>query len=163
MTIEALTTERTISKLVLLEDAIAKLLNRQEKDWGCFQVVKEGDFYSLYIPSLASLKLYQSSKSIVYKGYWWHEREDTLPDIKDRSEKPDIYLRKKRKEVPDKKNPRLIKQQRIFEIYYRYNSCPEVRRLNQIITRAIGDRILSSVTISPAEELVPLILISEAD
>lgn len=162
MTIQAATNKPTARNLLLLENAIATLLNRQEKDWGCFRVVKEGDFYALYIPSLPSLKLYQSSKSISYKGYWWHERENTLPDIKDRSEKPDIYLRKKRKEVPDK-NSRLIKQRRIFEIYYRFNPCSEVRRLNRAIAEAIGDRILESISISPAEEIMPQILISEAE
>ncbi|MGV2828613.1 hypothetical protein [Myxosarcina sp. GI1(2024)] len=164
MTTEAAKNKRSITELAALENAIAKLLNRQEKAWGYFQVAKEDNFYALYVPYLASLKLYQSSKSIVYKGYWRPSQDIILPDIKDRSEKPDIYLRKKRKQVPNKKkNSSLIKQQRIFEIYYRFNSCPEVRRLNQIIVRAIGDRIAASVTVSPAEEIDPLVLISEAE
>ena len=53
----------SITDLPSLELTLDILLNRQEKDWGCFQIVKEGEFYALYIPTLDSFKLYKNPKS----------------------------------------------------------------------------------------------------
>lgn len=151
----------SLVELPSLALAIDTLLNRNEKTWGCFQVKKEADFYSLYIPALFCLKLYKSPKSQNYKGYWRNPNQDTLPDIKDKNDKPDIYLRNKTKQVSDIKKPRLIKKQRVIEIKYLYNSCPEIRYLNQIITNKIRDRIMENISFVPGEEIMPLVLVTE--
>lgn len=142
------------------------LLNRQEKDWGCFQVVKEAEFYSLYIPSLQSFKLYKNPKSENFKGYWRNPYQEDLPDVKNREEKPDIFLRNRSKQVEDKKKNSAIttrKKQRIIDIKYRFNSCPEMYRLNQIIAKLIRDRITSNVTFDPGSEIMPLVIATEVE
>ena len=55
-----------MTNLPSLQLTLNILLDRQEKDWGCFQVHKEEEFYSLYIPSLDSFKLYKNPKSENY-------------------------------------------------------------------------------------------------
>ncbi len=155
----------SVVHLPSLELTLDILLNRQEKDWGCFQVVKEGEFYALYIPTLDSLKLYKNPKSENYKGYWRHPRSEILPDVKNRDEKPDIFLRNRSKQVEEKKkNSQIIrKKQRIIDIKYRYNRCSEMYRLNQMIAKLIRDRIASSVTFAPATEILPLVLATEVE
>ncbi len=48
-------TKELINNLPGLVFAINKMLDKQEKNFGYFQVKKESDFCSLYIPSLPSL------------------------------------------------------------------------------------------------------------
>ena len=133
---------------------INKLLDKREKRYGVFQVAKEADFYSLYIPGLPSFKLYHNEKSHVYKGYW---QEYDLPDLKDRSCKPDLVVRKKQKQVPRGKTQKLVKQ-RIYEIVYDNNTVPEVRFINQLIASFIQEKIESSITDVPLNEIMPLVL-----
>ena len=146
-----------VQKFPSLSLTISKLLDKREKNYGTFQVAKEADFYSLYIPSLPSFKLYQNEKSNVYKGYW---RESELPDLKDRSCKPDLVIRKKQKQVPQRKTNKLIKQ-RIYEIVYKYNSSPEIRFVNQLLASFIQSKIESSITSVPMDEMMPLVLKKE--
>lgn len=154
----------SVTALPSLELALDILLNRQQKDWGYFQVVKEGEFYSLYIPTLDSFKLYKNPKSENFKGYWRNYRSDILPDVKSRDEKPDIFLRNRSKQVEEnKKSQTIVKKQRIIDVKYRFNSCPEMYRLNQIIAKSIRDRIASNITFDPGTEIMPLVLASEVE
>lgn len=149
-----------------LELSLNILLNRQEKDWGCFQVIKEEEFYSLYIPTLGSFKLYKNPKSENYKGYWCNSISNLLPDIKNREEKPDIFIRNRSKEIDEKKkNSQILtrKKQRIIDVKYRYNACPEIYQLNQLIAQLIRDRLDSNLTFSPATEIKPLVLATEVE
>lgn len=167
-------TSELINNLPGLLLAINKMLAQQEKDFGCFQVKKESDFYSLYIPSFPSFKLYQNSRNHVYKGYW--QTSDILPDIKDRSNKPQIHIKKKQKQVTDSKNIRLVqgtpplkggacldfvKKQRIYEVMYQYDPSPEIRLVNQIIATCLKEKIVASISSVPANEIMPLVLITE--
>ena len=156
----------SVTELPSLGLTLNILLNRQEKDWGCFQVIKENEFYALYIPTLDSFKLYKNPKSENYRGYWRDSRSEILPDIKNRDEKPDIFLRNRSKQVEErKKNSQttIHKKQRIIDVKYRYNPCPEMYRLNQMIAKLIRDRISSNITFSPAEEIMPLVLATEVE
>ena len=78
--------------------AISKLFDKQEKGYGCFQVQKEGEFFSLNIPTLPSFKFYQNPKSLIYRGYWRNSKG--LPKPTDtRAFPPDLWIRKKQKQV----------------------------------------------------------------
>ena len=154
----------SVVDLPSLELTLDILLNRQEKDWGCFQVVKEGEFYALYIPTLQSFKLYKNPKSENFKGYWRNPYQEVLPDVKSREEKPDVFLRNRSKQVEDKKKSaalNLRKKQRTIDVKYRFNACPEMYRLNQMIAKLIRDRIASNITFDPATEIEPLVLATE--
>jgi hypothetical protein len=154
----------SVTELPSLELTLDILLNRQEKDWGYFQVVKEGEFYSLYIPTLDSFKLYKNPKSENFKGYWCNYRSDILPDVKSRDEKPDIFLRNRNKQVEEKKKSKtLLKKQRIIDVKYRFNSCPEMYRINQMIAKLIRDRLSSNLTFDPGTEVMPLVLATEVE
>lgn len=154
----------SVVDLPSLELTLDILINRQEKDWGYFQVFKEAEFYALYIPTLDSFKLYKNPKSENYRGYWRDSRSEILPDVKNRAEKPDIFLRNRSKQVTEKKrNQTRQKKQRIIDIKYRYNSCSEIYRLNQIIAKLLRDRIASSVTFDPSTEIMPLVLATEVE
>jgi hypothetical protein len=156
----------SVVDLPSLELTLEILLNRQEKDWGCFQVAKEGEFYSLYIPTLQSFKLYKNPKSENFKGYWRNPYQEVLPDVKNREEKPDIFLRNRSKQVEDKKKHAaltMVKKQRIIDVKYRFNSCPEMYRLNQMIAKLICDRIASNVTFDPGTEIIPLVMATEVE
>ncbi len=148
-----------------LELALDILLNRQQKDWGYFQVIKEAEFYALYIPTLDSFKLYKNPKSENYKGYWRNSLSETLPDLKSRDEKPDIFLRNRSQQIEEKKKNQTIicKKQRIIDVKYRYNPCPEMYRLNQMIAKLIRDRIASNVTFTPGAEIMPLVVATEVE
>ena len=156
----------SVANLPSLELALNILINRQEKDWGCFQVVKEEDFYALYIPTLDSFKLYKNPKSENYRGYWRNNLSEILPDVKNRQEKPDVFLRNRSKQIEEnKKNSRLNvrKKQRIIDVKYRYNSCPEMYRLNQMIAKLIRDRLANNATFDPGTEIEPLVLATEVE
>ncbi|HEY9771687.1 MAG TPA: hypothetical protein V6C71_24855 [Coleofasciculaceae cyanobacterium] len=155
----------SITDLPSLELSLDILLNRQEKDWGCFQVVKEGEFYALYIPTLDSFKLYKNPKSENYKGYWRNSLSETLPDLKGRDEKPDVFLRNRSKQIEEKKKNQtiILKKQRVIDVKYRYNSCPEMYRLNQMIAKLLRDRIASNLTFTPGAEIMPLVLATEVE
>ncbi len=154
----------SVVDLPSLELTLDILLNRQEKDWGYFQVAKEGEFYALYIPTLDSFKLYKNPKSENYRGYWRHPRSEILPDVKNRDEKPDIFLRNRSKQVEEKKKKQTIrKKQRIIDVKYRYNPCAEMYRLNQMIAKLIRDRIASNITFTPGTEIMPLVLATEVE
>ena len=156
----------SVVNLPSLELTLDILLNRQEKDWGCFQVVKEGEFYALYIPTLQSFKLYKNPKSENFRGYWRNPYQEVLPDVKSREEKPDVFLRNRSKQVEDKKKNAALtvrKKQRIIDVKYRFNACPEMYRLNQMIAKLIRDRIASNIIFDPATEIEPLILATEVE
>ena len=156
----------SVVNLPSLELTLNILINRQEKDWGCFQVVKEEDFYALYIPTMDSFKLFKNPKSENYRGYWRNYLDETLPDVKNRAEKPDIFLRNRSKQVEEKKKSSKLtihKKQRIIDVKYRYNPCPEMYRLNQMIAKLIRDRIASNVTFTPGKEIMPLVLATEVE
>jgi len=156
----------SVADLPSLELTLNIMLNRQEKDWGCFKVVKEGDFYALYIPTMDSFKLYKNPKSENYRGYWRNNLSEVLPDVKNREEKPDIFLRNRNKQVEEKKpNSKITlrRKQRIIDVKYRYNPCPEMYRLNQMIARLIRDRLAANATFSPGTEIMPLILATEVE
>ncbi len=154
----------SVVDLPSLELTLDILLNRQEKDWGYFQVAKEGEFYALYIPTLDSFKLYKNPKSENYRGYWRHPRSEILPDVKNRDEKPDIFLRNRSKQVEEKKKKQTLrKKQRIIDVKYRYNPCAEMYRLNQMIAKLIRDRIASNITFTPGTEIMPLVLATEVE
>lgn len=154
----------SVVDLPSLELTLDILLNRQEKDWGCFRVAKEGEFYTLHIPTLDSFKLYKNPKSENYKGYWRNPYLETLPDVKSRDEKPDIFLRNRSKQVEEKKkNQTVYKKQRIIDVKYRYNSCPEIYRLNQMIAKLLRDRIAALQTFTPGLEVIPLVLATEVE
>lgn len=154
----------SVADLPSLELTLDILLNRQEKDWGCFQVAKEGEFYALYIPTLDSFKLYKNPKSENYKGYWRRSRSEILPDVKSRDEKPDIFLRNRSKQIKEKKKNQIIyKKQRIIDVKYRYNPCPEMYRLNKMIANLIRDRIANNITFTPGTEIMPLVLATEVE
>lgn len=156
----------SLADLPSLELTLNILLNRQEKNWGCFQVIKEDEFYALYIPTLDSFKLYKNPKSENYKGYWQNIFSETLPDVKNREEKPDIFLRNRSKQIDERKKSSkslIRKKQRIIDVKYRYNPCPEMYRLNKIIANLIRDRIESNLTFSPGQEIMPLVLATEVE
>lgn len=154
----------SVTDLPSLELTLDILLNRQEKDWGYFQVKKEGEFYTLYIPTLSSFKLYKNPKSENFKGYWRNPHQEVLPDVKSRQEKPDVFLRNRSKQVEDKKKRQtLLKKQRIIDVKYRFNSCSEMYRINQMIAKLIRDRLKSNITFDPATEIEPLILATEVE
>ncbi len=156
----------SVIDLPSLELTLEILLNRQEKDWGYFQVAKEGEFYALYIPTLQSFKLYKNPKSENFKGYWRNPYQEVLPDVKNRAEQPDIFLRNRSKQVEDKKKHAaltMVKKQRIIDVKYRFNSCPEMYRLNQMIAKLIRDRIASNVTFDPGTEIMPLVMATEVE
>ena len=156
----------SVINLPSLELTLNILINRQEKDWGCFKVVKEGDFYALYVPTMDSFKLFKNPKSENYRGYWRNYLSEVLPDVKNREEKPDIFLRNRSKQVEEKKKSSQLtvrRKQRIIDVKYRYNPCPEMYRLNQMIAKLIRDRIASNVTFEPGTEIMPLVLATEVE
>lgn len=154
----------SIADLPSLKLTVDILLDRQEKDWGCFQVVKEEEFYALYIPTLDSFKLYKNPKSENYRGYWRAPRTTTLPDVKSRSEKPDVFIRNRSKQIEEgKSNQTTPKKQRIIDVKYRFNPCLEMYRLNKIIAQRLGDRLASNATFAPSSEIAPLILVTEVE
>lgn len=156
----------SVADLPSLELALNIMLDRQEKDWGCFQVVKEEDFYALYIPTMDSFKLFKNPKSENYRGYWRNYLSEILPDVKNRDEKPDVFLRNRSKQINEKKknsNLSVRKKQRIIDVKYRYNPCSEMYRLNQMIAKLIRDRIASNVTFDPVTEIMPLVLATEVE
>lgn len=153
-----------LADLPSLELTLDILLNRQEKDWGYFQVTKEGEFYSLNIPTLSSFKLYKNPKSENFKGYWRNPYQEVLPDVKSRDEKPDIFLRNRSKQVEERKKTKTLRlKQRIIDVKYRFNSCPEMYRINQMIAKLIRDRIAGNITFNPATEIMPLVLATEVE
>ncbi len=92
------TTSDTINSYHSLSLAISKLFDKKEKGYGCFQVQKEGEFFSLNIPTLPSFKFYQNPKSLIYRGYW--RTGKGLPKPTDtRAFPPDLWIRKKQKQV----------------------------------------------------------------
>ena len=154
----------SVTDLPSLELSLDILLNRQEKDWGYFQIKKEGEFYSLSIPTLSSFKLFKNPKSENFKGYWRNPYQEVLPDVKNRLDKPDIFLRNRSKQVEEKKKSKtVLKKQRTIDVKYRFNSCPEMYRINQMIAKLIRDRLASNITFDPATEIEPLILATEVE
>lgn len=177
----------SLSEYTSLSLAIEKLIEKQEKDYGCFQTAKEGEFSALYVPSLPSFKLYQNPKSLIYRGYWRTDKQ--LPKPTDtKSFPPDLWIRKKQKKVEISQNftsnqtdnnikqqiyefnssqenkarriKTVTKKQRVYEIVYRYHPAVEVRVINQLIANFLKQKIEASITSVPEEEIFPLILIA---
>ena len=139
--------------------AINKLLDKQTKSWGCFQVHQEADFYSLTIPSLPRFKLFQNQKTIIYRGYW--RRDQELPIASDtKSFPPSLWVKKKQKKVAPLKKTEPAKKQRIYEISYNYESSSEMMVVNQLIADFIRAKIVSSIVTVPDNEIFPLVLIN---
>jgi hypothetical protein len=139
-----------INQFPSLSLAIAKLFERQEKDWGHFQVKKEEDgLYRLYISSFPSLKFYQNPDNHIYKAFWADNKE------------PSVYIKKKQRKVYDPDTPRLEKKQRIYEVIYQYDSRTEIHLVNKILATFIRDQIEQKVIYIPQEEVMPLVLITE--
>lgn len=179
-------TRNIVAEYTSLSLAISKLLDKQEKDWGCFQVRKEGEFSCLSVPALPSFKLYQNPKSIIYRGYW---RDRELPNPTDtKSFPPDVWIKKKNQKVTLRqsvatekvkdnklqlidrsqsdslahKAKNLIsvdKKQRIYEIVYRYNPSVEIRGINQLIADFLKEKIKANIISVPDDEIFPLVIV----
>ncbi len=130
--------------------AIAKLFDKQEKDWGYFQVKKEADrLYYLHIPSLPGLKFYQDPDKQIYKAFW-EDRKN-----------PAVTVKKRQRKVLDPNNPRLEKKQRIYEVVYKYDSRTEIHALAKILADLIRDKIKESISFVPEDEVMPLVTVTE--
>ncbi len=152
-------TQNLVTEYTSLCLAIDKLLDKQTKSWGCFQVKKEADFYSLMIPSLPSFKLYQNQKTIIYRGYW--RRDQELPIASDtKSFPPSLWVKKKQKKVAPLKKTEAAKKQRIYEITYNYESSSEMMVVNQLIAEFIRSKIIKNIVAVPDNEIFPLVLIT---
>ncbi|MBP0000069.1 MAG: hypothetical protein J7641_13910 [Cyanobacteria bacterium SID2] len=136
--------------LLQLKLALSRALNNQEKHWGYFQTVR-GDDGVLYldIPHLPQLKFVQNPERDNYKIYWG------------RTEKPSVYIRKKKKTVTERKTGRDIVQ-RVYEIFYQVDGRSSVRIINRLLASEIRDRVADRVSTAPEGELEPLVLLSEA-
>ena len=144
--------------LPLLQAALEQLLNKQEKNWGYFQVKKENDdFYRLHLPYYTSLWFYQNEKNSIYEAYW----QNTMP-VRDRTRtaKAAVFVRKKTKKVYFPKEGR-EKKQRIFVIVRRYDSRNEVQLINEMLASSIQNKIQQSVINVSQDEIVPQIMIAE--
>ena len=160
MTISKINSSDLTNNFTSLNSAISKLIDKQEKDWGYFQVKKEEEFYSLHIPFLPCLRLYQNTTSNIYKAYWSNPKEQ-VPDLKDKSKLPQIYIKKKTKKVYDPQQPRLQKKQKTYEVIYRYDSRTEIHQISKIVANAIRDRIEQDVSNFPQDEIMPLVMVRE--
>ncbi len=144
--------------LPLLQAALEQLLNKQEKNWGYFQVKKENDdFYRLHLPYYTNLWLYQNEKNSIYEAYW----QNTMP-VRDRTRtaKAAVFVRKKTKKVYFPKEGR-EKKQRIFVIVRRYDSRNEGQLINEMLASSIQDKIQQSVINVSHDEIVPQTMIAE--
>ena len=180
-------TKNLVAEYTSLSLAINKLLEKQEKNWGCFQVTKEGDFYSLNIPGLPRFKLYQNPKSIVYRGYW-RQNQEPFSATDTKNFPPDIWVKKKQKKVTIRKDSPskeveeeekqhilelnsleenkiqdFTKKQRIFEIVYRYNPTVEIRMINQLVADFLKEKITSNIISVPETEIFPLVLVAQPE
>ena len=160
MTISRITANNLTSNFTTLNLAISRLIDRQEKDWGYFQVKKEENFYSLHIPFLPCLRLYQNTNSNIYKAYWSNPKE-SVPDLKDKTQLPQIYIKKKTKKVYDPKQPRLQKKQRIFEVIHRHDSRTEIQMISKVVANVIRDDIEQNVADFSQDEIMPLVMVTE--
>lgn len=160
MAIPIIDSSKLTTNFTSLNLAISRLIDKQEKDWGYFQVKKEEDFYSLHMPFLPCLRLYQNTNANVYKGYWCNPKE-LVPDLKDKKQAPQIYIKKRTKKVYDPKQPRLQKKQRIFEVIYQYDSRTEIHLMSKVVANAIRDRIEQDVDNFPQDEIMPLVMVTE--
>ncbi|MDJ0690601.1 MAG: hypothetical protein QNJ41_19090 [Xenococcaceae cyanobacterium MO_188.B32] len=140
--------------------AISKLIDKQEKDWGYFQVKKEEEFYSLHLPFLPCLRLYQNTASNIYKAYWSNPK-DSVPDLKDKTKSPQIYIKKKTQKVYAPQQPRLQKKQKTYEVIYQYDSRTEIHLISKIVANAIRDKIEQSVSNVSQDEIMPLVMVRE--
>jgi hypothetical protein len=130
--------------------AIAKLFDKQEKDWGYFQVKKEEDrLYYLYIPSLPSLKFYQNPDKQIYRAFWGDNKN------------PAVSVKKKQRKFYDPDNPRLEKKQRIYEVVYQYDSRTEIHAIAKILADVIRDKIKESISFVSEDEVMPLVIVTE--
>lgn len=178
-------TKYLVADYTSLSLAINNLLSKKEKKWGCFQVTKEENFYSLNIPNLPSLKLYQNPKSIVYRGYW-RQSQESFSATDTKNFPPDIWIKKKQKKVTIRKDSQsktvaerkqpifdlyseenkiqdITKKQRIFEIVYRYKPTVEIRLINQLVADFLKEKIRSDIISVPEDEIFPLVLVSQAE
>ena len=161
MTISRSNLNNLTNNFTALNSAVSKLIDRQEKDWGYFQVKKEEEFYSLHMPFLPCLRLYQNTISNTYKAYWTNPKE-SVPDLKSKNNSPQIYIKKKTKKVYDPKQPRLQKKQKVFEVIYQYDSRKEINFMTKVIANAIRDKIEQNVVNVPKDEIIPLVLVTES-
>lgn len=154
-------TRELTAEYTSLSLAVNKLLERQEKDWGCFQVKKEGEFFCLSVPALPSFKFYQNPKSIIYRGYW---REKGLPNPTDTKRfPPDLWIKKKNKKVAQGKKAEIAKKQRIYEIVYRYHPAVEVKVINQLVADFLKEKIKASIVSVPEDEIFPLVIVGNPE
>lgn len=160
MAISRITANNLTTNFTILNSAISRLIDRQEKDWGYFQVRKEENFYSLHMPFLPCLRIYQNTTSNIYKAYWSNPKE-SVPDLKDKTQSPQIHIKKKTKKVYDPKQPRLQKKQRIFEVIHRYDSRKEINLISKIVADAIRNKIEQDIANFPEDEIMPLVMVTE--
>ena len=160
MTVSQVNSSELTANFTSLNLAVNKLLEAQEKAWGYFQVKKEGEFYTLSIPFLPCLRLYQNTTSHIYKGYWSNPYAE-VPDLKDKSQQPQIYIKKKTKQVYDPKQPRLKKKQKTIDVIYQYSDRQEILVVTKIVANAIRDKIEQSIIDVPQNEMMPLVLVTE--
>ncbi|MBE9169659.1 hypothetical protein IQ238_19740 [Pleurocapsales cyanobacterium LEGE 06147] len=139
-----------VDRFPSLSLAIAKLFDKQEKDWGYFQVKKEEDrLYYLYIPSLPGLKFYQNPDKHIYRAFWGDNKN------------PAVSVKKKQRKVYHPDKPRLEKKQRIYEVVYQYDSRTEIHAIAKILADLIRDKIKESISFVPEDEVMPLVIVTE--
>jgi hypothetical protein len=172
-------TRDIIPEYTSLSLAIDKLFERQEKDWGCFQVKKEGEFSSLFVPALPSFKFYQNPKSLIYRGYW---RERGLPNPTDTKRfPPDLWIKKKNQKVTIRKTVERTKiedinseentkekasKPQLIDNRFRYKEAREIekkQRIYEIVYRhnsAVEIRVINQIIADFLKEKIKANLVS---
>jgi hypothetical protein len=164
-----------IDRFPSLSLALLRLLEGKEKNWGCFQIIKEDSFYRLDIPYLPIMRFYQNQEKNIYKIYW-HER-NKYEDWQDLNYQEyqsktyststkkylEVFIRKKQRKIyVFEKKTRVEKIQRLYEVVCYYNPESGVQIVNKILANLIKDQMKEHLRSHPTPgEAEPLVVITE--
>lgn len=119
----------------LLPSAIAKLLDRQEKLWGYFQVEKmEEDLYQLNIPYFPVLKIHSSLDGYTYKAWWVNQIDQAA-----------VYVRKRQEKIRISSDTELERKRKVYEVVYKSDGRAGFYTINHILATFISDRIKDKI------------------
>ncbi len=140
--------ENLLDNYPCLSVALVKLLNKQEKKWGYFEIKKQDTYYCLSLPYFPHLVFHQNESNLIYKGYWgyssykgsWEENNRTEIakiiegiKLKKNALKPLIYTKKRSRIVNTYNGTIAGKKETIVKVFRKELQQEKKQRIHEIV------------------------------
>lgn len=117
----------------MVEEALRRLLNKTEKNWGYFQIKKREKVYILHLlgSNEDMLTVNQNESSNSYQLFWY---TNSRPSVNVETKQNRIY----------NKGSKTYQTQKVYQICYQNNPNPLISSINKMFAELVKEKVLGN-------------------